>query len=191
MSLSAIEDRLMAETKAALTLDGQPKYRQVSALPGELDAPMLKRLIAASPGAYWSFLGGRAEPADGGVELNGNWGLYLLTAHASGHGAQRRGDARQLGAYEMIARLVPRLHQLVLPGHGMLVLKRLQNLFTAGLQSQGVSLYGLSFEMPICFSDDADLSGFASFPDAVNLGRVPEVGIGHEDDYSPLTDGAA
>ncbi len=184
--IATIEDKLIAETKAALTVGGERKYRQVMSLPGELDAALLKRLMAGSPGAYWSFLGGRTEPVDGGVQLASSWGLYLLTAHASGQAAQRRGDARQMGAYEMIAILAPHLHQLVIPGQGMLALKRVQNLFSAGLQSQGVSLWGLSFELPICLTADASLTEFASFPDAVSLGLAPEVGLAHKNNYKPL-----
>jgi len=249
MTLADVEDRLIAETRAALTVDhkdvggratpgavaddhkdvggratavaddhkdvggratpgavaeearaedGQRRCRQVDTLPGELNLALLKTLLTRCPGAYWAFLGGRAEPSDGFVRLLSTWGLYLLTNHASGHAAQRRGDTRTIGAYEMVSLLAPHFHQFVVPGHGMMTFQRVQNLFSAGLQSQGFSLWALSFELPMCLSEDGGqttedgLAGFVSFPDAVSLGLVPEVGIGHEDDYEPLagvTDG--
>lgn len=153
MSLLAIEDNLIATIKSIVT----DKVRTVDSLPGDWDDETLKRLLRLMPGVFVVFAGGAPERAGGtSAQLNSVWLVYAATAHASGEAARRRGDARQVGAYELLELLVPRLHGHTVPNEGTLSFARIENLYTGAIDKQGVAVYAATFNMPIALPSNLD-----------------------------------
>lgn len=163
MAILETEDALIAKIKALLG----NAVRTVESLPGDWDDDMLKRLLRLVPGVFVAFAGG--GPRSGGsnlASLDGQWIVYVVTGHASGEAARRRGDGVQVGAYELIERLAPALHLFVVPGVGTLRFARVENLYTGMVDRQGIAVYALTFQLDMTFSDavdEASLDDFQTF----------------------------
>ena len=162
MSISTVENSLIALTETRLG----KTIKKVDSLAGEFDTDTLRRLVRQAPGVFWSFLGGRLlqSPQDD-TRLSAQWGMYIVTAHASGEKARRLGDQREIGAYDLIAQLVPYFNGMTLPGVGTLQLGRVQNLFNGTFEKQGVAVYAASFSLPMTLElpVDAALDDFITF----------------------------
>ncbi|MDP1673372.1 MAG: DUF1834 family protein [Burkholderiales bacterium] len=160
MSIRTIEDNLIATIKTIVT----DKVRSVDSLPGDWDDDVLRRLLRLMPGVFVVFAGGAPERAGGtSAQLSGVWIVYVATAHASGEAARRRGDGRQVGAYELLELLVPRLHGHTVPGEGTLSFARVENLYNGAIDKQGVSVYAATFNMPMALPSDLDLPTLDDF----------------------------
>lgn len=161
--IAAIEDDIIAVVKAAIG----NKLRTVDSLPGDWDADMLRRLLLSAPAVYVAFLGGpKIKEADAVVGIDGRWSLFAITGHASGNAARRRGDGREIGAYEIIERLVPRLHNRTVPDVGTMTLRDVENLYSGTIDNRGVALYSAVFTLPVYFPevlDETTLDIFATF----------------------------
>ena len=171
MNIAAVEDVLIAECKAAL---GR-KVRGVESLPGDWDDEMLNRLVRAVPGVFVVFGGGPRRGAPGEIEasINARFTVITATGHASGEAARRRGDAMQVGAYELLNVLVPRLHGLTVPGAGTLSLEDVGNLYSGVIDTKGLAVYTATFSMPLCFDLVADESLLAPYETFAALYDVP------------------
>jgi len=147
VSILQVEDAIIAAARAVLGTH----VRDVESLPGEWDDEMLKRLLRAVPGCFVAFAGGPRNVAAGGVTaaIDGRWVVYTVTGHASGEAARRRGDSRQVGAYELLGLLAPHLHGLVVAGVGTLQLVDLQNVYSGTVDRQGLAVYALTFGIPM------------------------------------------
>lgn len=148
MSIAAIEDYLVAQVKAAF--DG--RLKAVESLPADWDNDTFKRLLRQTPGVFVVFGGGQRDATDtddGRVVIQGKWGFIAATTHASGELARRRGDAREIGAYEIVERLCDLLEGHEVPEQGVLTLVGIENLFTGDLEKQGAAIYGVEFTMPM------------------------------------------
>ena len=168
MGLKNVEDAIVAEIRTALTVGGQLVVRQVDSLPGDWDAEMLKRLLRLVPGVFVAFIGGPAGAASGETAaINARWSVIAATGHASGEAARRRGDSQQVGAYELIERLLPKLHGHTIADEGTLKLIDVQNLYTGEIDKQGLAVYAATFELPNMAMpstlDEATLTPFATF----------------------------
>jgi len=160
MLLIDVEDYLIAEIKK---LFGR-RLKAVDSLPGDWDSDMLKRLIISAPAVYLAFTGGpRIKEQDTIVGINGRWSFFVITAHASGAAARRRGDSVQIGAYEIISLLAPHFDRLTVPDVGTLELERVENLYSGTIDTKGVSLYACLFTLPTYFDDIPDLSVLDNF----------------------------
>ncbi len=149
MNLVDTEDFIIDAAKAALG----DRVRGVQSLPGDWDDEMLKRFAGFTPGAFVSFGGGSRLTNTGEPEarISGRWSVIVCTSHASGEAARRRGDKLQAGCYELMTRLVPALHGLVVPRVGTLDLVAVENLFTGTVLNQGLAVYTLIFGLPTTF----------------------------------------
>lgn len=145
-TLVAVEDILLARVQATFAA-GQ--LRAVEALPGAISATMIKQLAPRAPGVHSSFLG--AGPSRGGTpeQLDARWALYVITTHASGQAARRRGDAVAIGAYEILTPLVAALHAAPIPGCGAVRNVRIDNLWSGEMESRGIALFALTFDVPM------------------------------------------
>jgi len=153
--IKTIEDNLIALVKSTLP----NKLKEVKSLPGALNKELLKILMAASPAVYFAFLGG---PRGRGDEIDGIWAMYMVTA--LGDEVQRRvGDARVMGAYDLIDILLPVVHEHNIPDVGSLKFKQVQNLFSTGLDKEGVTLYAATFSLPMPIEYQADLTQLDDF----------------------------
>jgi phage gp37-like protein len=160
MGILAVEDALVTRIKAVLG----NKVKGVESLPGDWDDDMLRRLLRLVPGVFVAFAGGGAKNAgSNAADIESQWIVYVVTGHASGEAARRRGDALQAGAYELAELLVPALHLFAIAGVGTMVFSRLENLYTGMVDRQGLSVYAITFQLPMCFSADLDLSALDDF----------------------------
>lgn len=160
MGILAVEDDLVATIKAAVT----DKVRTVESLPGDWDDDMLRRLLRQVPGVFVAFAGG--APVQSGAtsaEMRGQWVVFVVTGHASGEAARRRGDARQVGAYELAELLIPVLHGHRIAGVGSFTFAGLENLYTGQIDRTGVAVYGLKFELPMSWSAEPDAGLLGDF----------------------------
>ena len=169
MGILAIEDALIEVAKATLG----NKVKAVESLPGPWDEETLKRALRLVPGIYVLFAGCAPDRPGGETTIpKWTWVVYVATGHASGEAARRRGDSQQVGAYELLEVLVPRLHGHTVPGHGTLALVRIENLFRADAERQGVTVYAVTLEMVMGFwleADPATLDPFETFHGYVDI----------------------
>ena len=143
MGILASEDAVIAQVKALLG----NKVKAVDSLPGDFDEDTLKRMLILTPGVFVLWTGGGAKAVGGASpSLDGQWVLYIVTAHASGQAARRRGDAQQAGAYELIEVLLPGLHGFNLADDGSLTFVRVENLFNGRVDKRGVAVYAITFQ---------------------------------------------
>jgi phage gp37-like protein len=146
--LPAVEDALIERIKQTLG----SAVRAVDSLPAEFDDATLSRVLRQTPGVYVVFGGGQ-EPAPGGSEarMTANWLVYVITSHASGERARRRGDATTVGAYQLCETLMPALHAFTVPTIGTLFFAGLENLYDGARDNQGIAVYALTFQMNMNF----------------------------------------
>ena len=162
-ALSAVEDRLLEEMGAALrTSSGQSLVREVAPLPGPWSLETLRRVLQAAPAVYVLWLGARAQSGSA-LAVDARWGVYVIASHASGADRRRRGDARQIGAYEMIERIAPRLHGCDVPEHGTVRLERLESLVNDATFQLGASVYQATVAIPFEVPLGTDLAALDDF----------------------------
>ena len=160
-TIVAVEDVLLARVRAAFAA-GQ--LRTVESLPGAINSTMIKQLAPRAPGVHSSFLG--AGPSRGGTpeQLDARWALYVITTHASGQAARRRGDATLIGAYEILAPLVAALHSAPIPDCGAVRNVRIDNLWSGEMESRGIALFAVTFDVPMTLTgDEPTLDAFETF----------------------------
>lgn len=163
MGILAVEDALIARIRAVLG----NRVRVVDSLPGDWDDDMLRRFAAQLPAVFIAFAGGGSRaPGATTFDIDGQWIVYVATGHASGQAARRRGDALQIGAYELVELLVPQLHLFKVPDTGTLMAVRVENLYTGSIDRQGLAVYALTFQLPMSMPlqlDPAVLDDFETF----------------------------
>lgn len=155
----AVEDHM--KTEAAQVL-GQ-KIR-LETLPSALNVGLLKKLIPAGTGVYFTFLGGPVSDFDG-ARVNGRFDAYVIVRHVGDSESRRRGDATTIGAYEIVSRLVKQLHDSVVSDIGSIKVKRINNLFSIQLEeAYKAALYAITFEVPeMPFMYEADMDSMDDF----------------------------
>jgi phage gp37-like protein len=158
--IGTTEDNLIALVKAEFG----SKLRLVDSLPGDWSDDMLKSLIISAPAVYLAFLGGpKITNSDTIVGIDSRWSFFAITAHASGQKARRRGDSLQIGAYEIISRLIPVVHNHTVPDIGTITLVSIDDLFNGNIDSKGVSLWAALFTMPMYFDPSTNLGSLDDF----------------------------
>lgn len=165
MGILAVENAIIAEIKTVLAVgSGASNVRMVDSLPGDWDADMLKRLLRLVPGVFVAFIGGPALAASGEtVMIEAHWTVIAATGHASGEAARRRGDAKQIGAYEILEKLLPKLHGFAIADEGSLSFVEVKNLYTGEIDKQGLAVYAAEFKMPMALPSDIDLATLTPF----------------------------
>lgn len=162
MRIAALEDYLVSRIKTAFN----GRLRAVESLPADWDGDTFKRLLRQAPGAYVVFGGGPLKRSTPGACINAQVSVIAVTTHASGELARRRGDSREIGAYEILEIVVPLLHDHVIADVGALALIGVENLFASDLERQGAAVYGATFSVPFEFDrsiDPAMLDDFLVF----------------------------
>lgn len=163
--ITAWEDAIIARCTEVLVVDGKKLVRQVESLPGDWDDDTLKRLVRAVPGVFVVFSGGPSRPGMT-AEIDARWVLYVVTGHASGEAARRRGDGLDAGAYLITAMLVSALHNWSPDlSTNSLELVDVANLYTGSIDRQGVAIYAITFKAPLAFAaiDPGELADFLTF----------------------------
>lgn len=160
MTLATLESTVITTSRTALGT----AVRKVDSLPGAWSVDLLRQVLQTAPAVYVAFLGGTAANRAGdAATINGRIGVYVCVNHALE--AQRRlGTPQVIGAYDMIERLVPALHNLTVPDICTLRLVSIDNLFGDVTQELGGSVYGIVLEAPnLVFGYTADLATLDSF----------------------------
>ena len=157
MSIKAVEQHLVDRIKARLG----STVREVDSLPDQWTADTFKRLFHAAPGAYVVFGGGPA--IDDEPRIRSRWAVVCVTAHAGDEKARRHGDAREIGAYEMVEIVATLLHDHVVPDAGAMKLVDIENLFQGQVEQQGGTLYGAAFELPMTLDPEEADAALATF----------------------------
>jgi len=160
MGIATVEDAIVNRIKAVLGIS----VRTVEALPGDWDDDMLKRLLRLVPGVFVAFAGGAPKSVGStSPDIDSQWIVYVVTGHASGEAPRRRGDALQIGAYELIQILVPALHLQKVSGGGTLMFAGVDNLYTGTIDKQGIAVYAIRYQVQVCMSMELDLSTLDDF----------------------------
>lgn len=137
--------------------------KTVEDLPGNWDDATLKAARRKVPGIYIAWSGGAAVNGSRAA-INGRYAVYVVTGQASGERARRRGSNREVGAYEILERVVPGLHGLSVAGVGTLQLERVDNLYSDRADQQGIVIYGAVFGLAkMMFPAALDASSLADF----------------------------
>lgn len=105
----------------------------------------LKRALQRAPGVYVAFQGAKPEQAPYLMELR--YSLYIVTKGAQ-EVSRRHGSLRMIGAYDLLAQVLPALDGLVVAGTGTLRAKGIDNLFREAMFELGGTVYALQFAMP-------------------------------------------
>jgi phage gp37-like protein len=147
--IASVEDALIAAVTAALPVD----TARVESLPGDWDDVLFELAPRQAPVVFVAFLGGPPLSAQAGFEatIDSRWAVIAATNHASGELARRRGDAVQLGAYELLERIVPRLHGLPVADAGSMRLAGagITNLYSGSVDGQGLAVYAVELALPL------------------------------------------
>lgn len=144
--ITAVEDALLTRVVGAF-VTGQ--IRTVKSLPGAMNAEMLKQLAPEAPGVYASFLGASPARTLTDAHVTGRWALYVLTWHASGEAARRRGDSVAIGAYDIIPPLVAAVIATPIDNAGLPRFVRVENLWSGQFEKRGVALFAVTFDVPM------------------------------------------
>jgi phage gp37-like protein len=141
--LAEIEDKIIEKIKAEFG----STLRSVESHPGKWDDKTLRQIAAALPGAYVAFEDGTARKSQD-AQMIGEWCVYAATAHANGEAKRRRGDGnRQLGAYQIIERVIPLLHGCTIVNIGTLEFLAVRSLLSFALEDKGVTIYQIRFSL--------------------------------------------
>lgn len=155
-TIATVENAIIDCAKSALGV----AVREVKTLPGGWTLDMLKRALQMAPGVYVAFVGGPA--ASNGGYIDAGFAVYAV-AKGAAEEDRRRGNPREIGAYEIIERLAPALDRLAVPNVGELVVREVQNAFTEAMFDLGGTVYALALTLPNMPWPDKDISGLAPF----------------------------
>jgi phage gp37-like protein len=172
----AIEDHVLALMRTAVSTH----VRACESLPGPWTEQTLRQTLRSTPGVYLAFDGGPAARSAGdALSIASRWWVYVVTAHASGERARRRGDGLQIGAYELLEVLAPLLHGHVVPDAGAITVDSIDNAFADNTDAVGVAIYAIGFTLPL---------GFVFAPELASLDRFETFGAAW--DVPPHASGA-
>jgi phage gp37-like protein len=160
MSIKSVEAFLIAQITGWV----RPHIRAAKTLPGDWDDDMLKRFASELPGVWLAWAGGTPTPDGSGVELTLSSGfvVYVSTGHATEE-MRRVGHATQIGAYDLVQMLVPKLHGLVVPDEGSYKVAAVENLFTGSVERQALTLYAITLTGPLTFKLVPEASELGDF----------------------------
>lgn len=164
--IATTENTILDQIKSVLMIPGSAKIREAATLPGSWSYALLKLVLQKAPGIYVSFIGGRNSKQANTAMIDGRFAVYAVSKEADEE-TRRRGNARVIGAYDMIEICAAQLHNLVVPNIGTLKLQDIDNLFGEAMYDLGGTVYAASFnlekmefELPL---NEADLNAFVTF----------------------------
>ena len=156
-SIATVEDAILAEVDAALG----NTIRSRDTLPGGWTMDTLQRALQFAPGVYVAFQGLAQAQTPG--HYDGRFSVYVVVKGAV-EADRRRGNARVIGAYDILELLLPRLDGLTVSGIGTLRVRGVDNLFRDAMFDLGGTVYGINLalgNMP--FEYQADMSTLDDF----------------------------
>jgi phage gp37-like protein len=167
--IGTIEDQVCDLVRAHFT----NRLKAVESLPADWDNDTFKRILRQAPGVFVVYGGGPMRDLGNGAQNQARLSLIVATTHASGEKARRRGDSREIGAYEIVENLIALLHNKTLPAGTTLTASSVENLFTGQLETQGAAIYAVAFSLPLVFDTTGgppnDLDAFETFVGDIDL----------------------
>tara|TARA_R110000850_G_scaffold40239_2_gene103726 strand:+ start:492 stop:1052 length:561 start_codon:yes stop_codon:yes gene_type:complete len=171
--IAEAEDAIVTAIKGVL---GQT-VKTVEILPGPWDQDALTLAFRRTPGVWVYFDGGQPGKGARGNRLAGRFLVYAVTSHASGTRERQIGNSHQVGAYEIIERVVPTLAGQSAAQLGTLMFQGLRVLTPASAQRKGVAVYEMAYELEMGFPaprDIGDLADFAIYSGTHEVGNGPD-----------------
>jgi phage gp37-like protein len=171
--IAEAEDAIVAAVQDVL---GQT-VQTVETLPGPWDQDALTLAFRKMPGVWVYFDGGQPGKGARGNRLEARFMVYAVTSHASGGRERQRGNSRQIGAYEIVERVVPTLAGQPAAKLGTLMFQGLRVLTPASAQRKGVAVYEMAFNLEMAFPaprDIGDLADFAIYHGTHHVGEGPD-----------------
>ena len=148
MSLIAkIEDQIIAECRSALTVGRKLLVRDIDTIPGAMSAAILQRLIQRAPGCYVAFIDGQSDNVNAAC-FSPRFDVIAVTGHKGGEQPRRRGDKTQIGAYQILEYIIPRVHNCRVADVGALYFRGIHNLFNEATFDLGATVYYARFQVP-------------------------------------------
>jgi hypothetical protein len=188
--ISLVEDAMVAAVAKAFGIGtAQSKLRKVETVPAALSPEEWGARLKISPAVYIGFLGGQAGPASV-TRIEGRFMAYVVTGNSgTDELKRRRGTVSTIGAYAILAVLIPTLGELRVQGVGDLKFAgEVANLFSETFDKLGISVYSAEFRVGLRFEAVPDISAYANFTtfdaDIVLSSQLPTAPI-------PLPDGTA
>lgn len=157
--LAEIEDAIIARCQQV----AGEHVKAVEDLPGRWDDKTLRAALRQVPGIYVTWGGARGEAKASQATATSRYVVYVVTGHASGQRERRRGNVRQVGAYELLERVVPAVHGLTVEGVGSLALETIDNLYSEKFDKEGVVIYGVAYRLTLQFPAPFDVNDLAPF----------------------------
>lgn len=157
--LATIEDAIIERCKKVL---GE-HVRTVEDLPGRWSETTLRAALRKTPGVYVAWGGSSGGGDNNQATTNARYVVYVVTSHASGERERRRGNSRQVGAYELVERVAPAVHGLKVDKIGSLSLESIDNLYSDRFDKEGVVIYGLAYRLKLTFPPAFDVNNLNDF----------------------------
>ncbi|KGE77651.1 phage protein Gp37 [Halomonas salina] len=157
--LAEIEDAIIARCQEVVG----DSVKTVADLPGRWDNKTLRAALRKVPGIYVAWGGAKGEGSSRQPVAHARYVVYVVTGHASGERERRRGNSRQVGAYELLERVVPAVHNLSVDGVGTLAFENLDNLYADHFDNEGVVIYGAAYRLKLMFPAAFDVNDLAPF----------------------------
>ena len=176
MKIAEIEDLLVKRIKDHF--DG--RLKAVESLPSDFDSGEFERILRSVPGVYISFGFGPAIRNYSQAAVQGRWAVICISGNAGGEKQRRHGSQVEIGAYEIMERVIPLLHDFTVEGVGTFTFTDSDNLYTGELDKKGVSMYAAVFTLPMGFDqtvlDANSLNDFVTF-DAIHDPAPQNAGV--------------
>jgi phage gp37-like protein len=157
--LAKIEDAIIERCQRVLG----DHVKTVEDLPGKWNQKTLRTALRKVPGVFVAWGGARGDGDLVQPATQNRYVVYVVTGHASGERERRRGNTRQVGAYELLERVVPAVHALTVPDVGSLTLESIDNLYADHFDKEGVVVYAAAFRMKVIWPAAFDVNDLNPF----------------------------
>lgn len=167
--LAKIEDAIIERCQKVLG----DHVKTVEDLPGKWNQKTLRAALRKVPGVFVAWGGARGDGDLARPATQNRYVVYVVTSHASGERERRRGNARQVGAYELLERVVPAVHALTVPDVGSLALESIDNLYADHFDKEGVVVYAAAYRLKVLWPaafDVNDLNPFELYTGTHHIG---------------------
>ena len=130
----------------------------VESMPADWDSKTFERAMRMAPGVFVVFNGGsRLDGYGDALVIAAKWTFVVVTTHAQGDLARRHGDAREIGAFEMIEILLSLLEGVMPPDATQAMeVEAVANLFSDSDEAKGATLYAIECVMPQAIGPSAE-----------------------------------
>lgn len=157
--LAEIEDAIVERCRRVV---GE-HVQAIDHLPGRWDQKTLRAALRKVPGIYVAWGGARGDGDLAQPAVASRYVVYVVTGHASGERERRRGNTRDVGAYELLERVVPAVHALTVPGVGSFSLESIDNLYSDHFDREGVVIYAAAYQLKAVFPAALEATSLAPF----------------------------